>query len=404
MASVITQNRRVVSGLRPTGRLHLGHYYGVLKEWVRLQHEYECFYFVADWHALSTQFEHSDSIRDNVWEMVIDWLAVGIDPGDTKLFLQSRVPEHAEMHLLLSMITPLAWLERVPSYRERRESSETELDTYGFLGYPLLQAADVLMYKAGLVPVGEDHIPHIELARDIARRFNFLFGREPDFEEKAEAAIAKIGRRNAKLYRRLRKDFQEHGDGEALAKAQALLETQQNISVGDVERLFGYLEGGGKIILPEPHELATDIGRMPGLDGLKMSKRAGNTIELREAPDSVAQKINTMPTDPARARLSDPGEPAKCPVYGLHEIFSDDTCRAWVMEGCRTAQFGCLKCKEPLIDSIVSEQQPILERAKEYEQDPEVVRSVIAEGTEAARDIARETLDEVHHAMNLVYR
>jgi tryptophanyl-tRNA synthetase len=405
VATVPVQHQRVLSGMRATGRLHMGHYHGVLKNWVKLQHEYDCYFFVADWHALTTHYETPGIIAESVWEMVIDWLACGIDPGDSKLFLQSRVPEHAELHLLLSMITPVSWLERVPTYRDQQERlKDLDLATYGFLGYPLLQSADILIYKAGLVPVGEDQLAHIELTREVARRFNYLFGRAPDFEEKAESAISKMGKRNARLYRELRKTYQEQGNVEALEKAQALLESQQNITLGDRERLFGYLEGGGKMILPEPQALLTPASRMPGLDGQKMSKSYNNTIGLREEPDAVAQKLRTMPTDPARVRRTDPGDPGKCPVWQLHEVYSDDARRAWVREGCTTAGIGCLDCKQPVIDAVLAEQAPIRERALEYAEQPEVVRSIVAEGCDQARDVARETLEEVREVMGLRYR
>nr|MBS0021160.1 tryptophan--tRNA ligase [Gammaproteobacteria bacterium] len=405
MAPLPAHYQRVISGMRPTGPLHLGHYHGVLKSWVQLQHEYECFFFVADWHALTTHYEDPQVIGANLWDMVIDWLAAGIDPGAATLFIQSRVPEHAELHLLLSMIVPLGWLERVPTYREQQtQLKEKDLATYGFLGYPLLQSADILAYRAGLVPVGEDQVAHIELTRELARRFNYLYGRDPGFEDKAEAAIRKLGKRNARFYRSLRKSYQEQGDEEAVDKARALLETAQNISVGDRERLYGYLEGGGKIILPEPEAWLTPTSKMPGLDGQKMSKSYGNTIGLREDPESVRKKLRTMPTDPARVRRIDPGEPEKCPVWQLHKIYSTEDTRRWVEEGCRSAGIGCLDCKQPVIDAVLAEQRPLREKAAEYLDQPETVRGIIAEGCDAARDVARETLDEVRHAMQLVYR
>ncbi len=400
-----TQQRRVLSGMRPTGRLHLGHYHGVLKNWVDLQHTYDCFFFVADWHALTTHYEDPAIIEATVWDMVIDWLAAGVSPGSACLFVQSRVPEHAELHLLLSMITPLGWLERVPSYKDQQERlKERDLATYGFLGYPLLQSADILIYKAGFVPVGEDQVAHVELTREIARRFNHMYGREPDFEQKAETAIAKMGKKNARLYREQRRRYQEQGDQQALEVARALLQSQQNISVGDKERLFGFLEGSGKIILVEPQALLTSAARMPGLDGQKMSKSYANTIELRADPDEVTQKLRTMPTDPARVRRSDPGDPEKCPVWQFHHIYSDERTRDWVVEGCRSAGIGCLECKQRVIDEVVTELQSLRERAREYEEDPEVVREIIAEGSEVARDAARDTLDEVRKAMGLAYR
>ena len=391
--------------MRPTGRLHLGHYHGVLKNWIRLQHEYECFFFVADWHALTTDYDRTDGIPESVFDIFVDWLSAGINPGEATLFVQSRVPEHAELHLLLSMITPLSWLERVPSYKDQQEKlNERDLSTYGFLGYPLLQAADILIYKAGFVPVGEDQVAHIEMSREVARRFNYLYGREPGFEELAESAAKKMGKKNARLYFDIRKNYQEDGDLAALDKGRALLESQQNITLGDRERLFGYLEGGGKSILPEPQALLTPESKTPGLDGEKMSKSYQNTIGLREGPESVTQKLRTMPTDPARVRRSDPGNPDKCPVWRFHEIYSnEDTC-SWVREGCRTALIGCLDCKQPVIDSVLKEQQPIRERAEEFQDDPDIVRAIIDEGSEMARDTARDTLEDVRDAMNLVYR
>jgi tryptophanyl-tRNA synthetase len=391
--------------MRPTGRLHLGHYHGVLKNWVELQHSYECYYFVADWHALTTHYEDPRIIAETTWDMVVDWLAAGVSPGSARLFIQSRVPEHAELHLLLSMITPLGWLERVPSFKDQQERlKELDLATYGFLGYPLLQSADILIYKAGYVPVGDDQVAHVELTREVARRFNHMYGREADFEKKAETAIAKMGKKNARLYREQRRRYQERGDQQALEVARALLETQQNISFGDKERLFGFLEGSGKIILPEPQALLTQAARMPGLDGQKMSKSYANTIELRADPDEVSKKLRTMPTDPARVRRSDPGDPEKCPVWQLHQVYSDNDTRDWVVQGCRSAGIGCLECKQPVIDKVVAEINTLRERAREYEEDPNVVREIIAEGTEAARDTARDTLDEVRKAMGVVYR
>ncbi len=405
MATVPKQHQRVLSGMRPTGQLHLGHLHGVLNNWIKLQHEYECYFFVADWHALTTHYDEPEIIERNLWDMVVDWLAVGIDPSDATLFVQSRIPEHAELHLLLSMMTPLGWLERVPSYKDQQESlREKDLATYGFLGYPLLQSADILAYKASLVPVGEDQVAHIELTREVARRFNYMYGREPGFEQKVESAIRKMGKKNARLYRDLRRRFQEQGEEPALETARALVQEQQNISLGDRERLFGDLEGGGKVILPEPSPMLTPAPKMPGLDGQKMSKSYNNTITLREAPESVTQKLRTMPTDPARVRRTDAGEPQRCPVWPLHQVYSTEETRAWVEDGCRRAKIGCLDCKQPVIDAMLAEQAPIRERALEYLDTPDVVRSVIAEGCEAARDVAQETLEDVRHAMGLVYR
>lgn len=395
---------RVLSGMRPTGTLHLGHFHGVLKNWVTLQHEHQCLFFVADWHALTTHYESPQIIEKSVWDMVIDWLAAGVDPAQATLFIQSRVPEHAELHLLLSMITPLSWLERVPSYKDQQEKLvEKDLSTYGFLGYPLLQGADILIYRANLVPVGEDQVPHIEFTREIARRFNHLYGREPGFEDKAELAIKKLGTKRAKLYRDLRVRYQQDGDAEALDAARALLDEAQNLSLGDRERLFGYLEGGGKMILSEPQALLTAASRMPGLDGQKMSKSYHNTITMREDEESVARKVRTMPTDPARIRRSDPGDPAKCPVWPLHLVYSDDERRNWVQEGCRSAGIGCLECKQPVIDAILAEQRPMRARAEYFLQDPTLVQNIIEDGCERARKLAAETMRDVRQAMGIQY-
>ena len=395
---------RVLSGMRPTGGLHLGHYHGVLKNWIELQHEFECLFFVADWHALTTHYDTPEIIEEHVWDMVIDWLAAGVDPAQATLFIQSRVPAHAELHLLLSMITPLGWLERVPSYKDQQEKLvEKELNTYGFLGYPLLQSADILIYRATRVPVGEDQTPHIEFTREIARRFNHVYGKEPGFQEKAEAAVKKLGSRKARLYRDLRNRYQEQGDEEALAAAKSLLDEQQNLSMGDQERLFGYLEGGGKMILSEPEALLTAASKMPGLDGQKMSKSYNNTITLREDPASVTRKIRTMPTDPARVRRIDPGTPEKCPVWQFHLVYSDEDTKKWAYEGCITAGIGCLDCKQPVIDAILAEQRPMHQRARMYEEEPSLVRNIIADGCEKADKLAQETMREVREAMGLDY-
>ncbi|MCP8474523.1 tryptophan--tRNA ligase [Pseudomonas sp. ZM24] len=404
MASVDSQ-RRVLSGMRPTGRLHLGHYHGVLQNWVKLQHEYECFFSIVDWHALTTEYDDTGGIRQHVRDMAIDWLAVGVSPSASTMFIQSQVPEHAELHLLLSMICPLSWLERVPTYKELQEKlSHKDLSTYGFLGYPLLQAADILIYRAGLVPVGSDQFAHVEFSREIARRFNHLYGGEDDFEERVQTAISRLGKKTGKLYTSLRRTWQEQGDGEALETARALLKEQQSLTLGDRERLFGYLEGSSRLLLPEPQTLTSHEPKMPGLDGQKMSKSHGNTIVLRDSPAEVEEKISRMPTDPARVHRNDPGDPARCPVWQWHLIYSDEGCRNWVQEGCRSAGIGCLDCKRPLIASIQQELAPIQERALDYEDNPELVRSILAEGSERAREAARETLVEVRQAMGLTYR
>ncbi len=393
---------RVLSGMRPTGALHLGHYHGVLKNWVRLQAEYPCFFFVADWHALTTHYETPEVIQESVWEMVIDWLAAGVDPNQATLFIQSRVPEHSELFLLLAMGTPLGWLERVPTYKDQIEKlKEKDLQTYGFLGYPLLQAADILIYRALYVPVGEDQVPHVEMTREVARRFNHLYGREPGFEEKALEAVKKLGSKRAKLYLELRNAYQERGEDEALMQAQALLQEAQSLSMGDRERLFGYLEGARKIILVEPQALLTEAARMPGLDGQKMSKSYANTISIREAPEEVIRLVRTMPTDPARVRRTDPGNPAHCPLWQFHQAYSDQTTKDWAQKGCQSASIGCLDCKQPVIDAILLEQQPMFERAQQYLDDPSLLRSIIADGSDKARKVAQETMRDVREAMGL---
>lgn len=395
---------RVLSAMRPTGRLHLGHYHGVLKNWLTLQNEHDSYFFVADWHAFTTHYSDNIDLANNVSEMVVDWLAAGINPNTSTIFVQSKVPEHAELHLLLSMSTPLSWLERVPSYKDQQEKLKTkDLGTYGFLGYPLLQSADILIYKAGLVPVGEDQVAHIELTREVARRFNYVYGREADFEEKAEAAITKMGKKQAKSYRSLRKTYQETGDLEALDKAQALLEEQQNITLGDRERLLGYVEGIGRIILPEPKSILTKASKMPGLDGQKMSKSYGNTISLRDTTQEIETKIKRMPTDPARIKLTDAGDPKKCPVWQLHKVYSDEQTCDWVKDGCTNAKMGCIECKQPVIDAIKNELEPMQERIVKYQADPELIKQIIHEGSEKARSVAQETMIEVREAMGINY-
>jgi tryptophanyl-tRNA synthetase len=397
---------RVLSGMRPTGAMHLGHYHGALKNWVRLQNEFPCLFFAADWHALTTHYEDPSVIEKTVWDMFIDWLACGIDPTKATLFIQSRVPQHAELTMLLSFFTPLAWLERVPTYKdlvEKHAEQGRDILTYGFLGYPLMQSADILIYRANRVPVGEDQVSHIELTREIARRFNHLFGRENGFEEKANSAVKKMGPKKAKLYQSLRRRFQEQGDGNALAQARDLVDDVQNLSLGDKERLYGFIEGGGRMILVEPEALLTETPKLLGLDGQKMSKSYDNAIMLREPPESVTQKIRKMQTDPARVRRTDPGNPERCPVWNLHLVYSDKPTQEWVWKGCTTAGIGCLDCKQPVIEAINAELKPIRERAAQYEEDPTLTRNIIQDGCEKASDLADETMRDVREAMGLNY-
>ena len=398
------KDHRVLSGMRPTGQMHLGHYHGVLKNWIELQNEYDSYYFVADWHAFTTHYADNIDLESNVSDMVVDWLAAGINPSTSTIFVQSKVPEHAELHLLLSMSTPISWLERVPSFKDQQEKLKTkDLSTYGFLGYPLLQSADILIYKAGLVPVGEDQVSHVEFTREVARRFNYIYGRESGFEEKAELAVNKMGKKQAKLYRKLRKAYQETGNDESLVKARALLGEQQNITLGDRERLLGYIEGLGKIILIEPKALLTKASKMPGLDGQKMSKSYENMISLRDDPEVITQKIKKMTTDPARIKLSDPGDPNKCPVWQMHQIYSTQDTLDWVVEGCTKAKIGCIECKGPVIDSVISELGPMQERIAKYQSNPNLIQEIIFDGSERARSVAKNTLEEVRDAMGITY-
>lgn len=395
-------NRRVLSGMRPTGALHLGNYYGALRNWLDLQYQYECFFFVADWHALTTGYENTANLEDHVWEVVIDWLAAGLNPGACTLFIQSRVPEHAELHLLLSMITPLGWLERVPTYKDQMEQlKDKDLGTYGFLGYPLLQSADILLYRAHFVPVGEDQVAHVEITREVARRFNHLYGREADIEDKVKRALKQLGSRTAGMYKELRRQYQEQGDAESLAKARSLVEGNARLSLADAERLLGYVEGTGRAILTEPQALLTPTPKLPGLDGRKMSKSYANTIGLREDPDTVAKKLKTMQTDPARVRRTDAGDPDKCPVFDLHRVYSTEDIRQWADAGCRSAGIGCIECKKPLIDAVVSQIREIRARAQEFEENPDLVRGIINEGCERARDAARRTMTDVRDSIGL---
>jgi tryptophanyl-tRNA synthetase len=400
--SAIAGPRRVLSGMRPTGPLHLGNYHGALRNWVELQYQYECYFFIADWHALTTGYDDTTRLQEYIRDVLIDWLAAGLNPGVATLFIQSHVPEHAELHLLLSMITPLGWLERVPTYKDlQAELKEKDLATFGFLGYPVLQSADILLYRPAFVPVGEDQSAHVEVTREIARRFNHIYGRETDFEAKAERAVKSLGGRNSTAYRQLRRKFQESGDAPSLERARALVQSNNRITVADRERLLGYLEGSGVSILPEPQVLLTAAPKVPGLDGRKMSKSYGNTIGLREDPQVISEKLRAMKTDPARVRRTDPGDPDKCPVWDLHKIYSDEATRQWANAGCRSAGIGCLDCKQPLIDKIVEEVSAMRRRGQEFEEHPELIRDIVAEGAEKAREVARQTLEDVRRAMHL---
>lgn len=321
--------------MRPTGSLHLGHYHGVLKNWLKLQDQYDCYFCIVDWHALTTHYDENAFISQDVFNMAVTWLAVGIDPQKSPIFIQSQMPEHAELHLLLSMITPLSWLTRVPTYKDQQEKlKEKDLATYGFLGYPLLQAADIFAYNANCVPVGEDQVPHIEMAREIARRFNFMYQRE---------------------------------------------------------------------VIVEPKALLSHAPKLPGLDGQKMSKSYHNTIALNDAPSVVEHKIKTMPTDPARVRRTDKGEPERCPVWQFHKVYSDEATKEWVQTGCRSAGIGCIDCKAPVIKAVQQELAPIQEKMQHYQARPQEVATLLQQGMQRAKKTAQQTLSEVKSAMGLSY-
>ena len=398
---------RVLSGMRPTGALHLGHYHGALKNWVKLQHDHDCFFFVADWHALTTHYEDREVIEKAVYDMVIDWIAAGLDPETATIFIQSRLPEHAELFTLLAMGTPLAWLERMPTYKDQIEKlKDKDLATYGFLGYPLLQAADILIYRAAYVPVGEDQAPHVEITREVARRFNHLYGRAANHDEQIAVSLAKLSKDDARYVLKQRKAYGQDGSLEALSRGEAVVKRAREadlIDNNDTELLLGHLKGSGKSVLTEPSVLLTETSKLPGLDGDKMSKSRGNTIAMRDEPAAVAQKIKRMPTDPQRVRRNDAGDPTRCPVWQFHQVYSDAATKDWVVQGCTTAGIGCLDCKQPVIDAIVREQQPWRERAEPYLSNPKEIHRIVEMGTERARKVARETMKDVREAMGLNY-
>ena len=370
--------------MRPTGKLHLGNLVGALQNWVKLQDEYESYYFVADWHMLTTGYENTLDLRQDTWETVSDWLACGLDPNKATFFVQSRLPEHAELHLLFSMVTPLSWLERVPTYKEQLENiRDHDINTYGFLGYPLLQAADILMYKANAVPVGEDQVPHVEFTREVARRFNLAFG---ELEPTPGAVRLRMTR--------------DSSDDQAAASAKIT----QLFRAGSLDNRAAWLNDGlGHVIpiFPEPEALLTSAPRLPGTDGRKMSKSYGNAIFLTDAPDVVSKKLATMVTDPARKRRSDPGNPDVCPVYDLHKIFSAQGTIDRVNRECRTAEIGCVDCKKLAAGHLNASLAPIQERRKPYEQNPQEVWDVLEEGTAKARAVAQATMREVRAAVKL---
>ena len=393
--------KRVLSGMRASGRLHLGHYFGALKNWVALQKDYECFYFVADWHGLTTHYETPELVRDSSLDMVIDWLAVGISPQKSVLFLQSQVPQHAELHLLLSMITPVSWLERVPSYKEQKALlKDKDLSTYGFLGYPLLQSADILIYRAGWVPVGKDQESHIEITREIARRFNHIYGNSKRIKQRCEKLLDEMTPKRRTLFSQQRTSYLEKGNKQAYSEARSSL-LDASYGEEDLLILLGYLEGTGKVILPMPQALLSENAKMPGLDGRKMSKSYDNAIFLRDDADTIMSKLLRMPTDPARKRRTDKGDPEKCPVWDWHKVYSTKDTLHWVDEGCRSAGIGCMDCKKRLGDKVIESQRPFAEKAMEYLKDKAQVLKLLQDGKARASDEAEQTLTPIRELMGV---
>ena len=398
MSESSNQRRRILSGMRPTGKLHLGNLVGALQNWVKLQDEYESYHFVADWHMLTTGYENTLSLRQDTWEMVADWLACGLDPHKATFFIQSRLPEHAELHLLFSMVTPLSWLERIPTYKEQLANiTDRDLHTYGFLGYPLLQAADILMYKAHAVPVGEDQVPHVEFTREVARRFNLVFGelKLPKAEDSDWAGSAITWAMEAldiKVVPGKTIGF-DIVNFLPVAFRRASLEQRAEC----LNQHLGELRG----IFPEPEALLTSAPRLPGTDGRKMSKSYNNAIFLTDTPEVVSKKLATMMTDPARKRRSDPGNPDVCPVFDLHKVFSAPETIERVNRECRTAEIGCVDCKKLAAGHLNAFLAPIQERRRPFEQNPQEVWDILEDGTRQARAVAQATMTEVRAAVKL---
>ena len=385
----IPSRPRVLSGMRPTGRLHLGNYMGALYNWVRLQHEYDCYFFIADLHALTTDYADPSRLKQSIFDIAIDFLAAGLNPGKCTMFIQSHVPQHAELHLLFSMFTPLGWLERVPTYKDQQEQlREKDLATYGFLGYPLLQAADILLYKPDFVPVGADQVAHVELTREVARRFNSLYPGE--FFTSPEAAPWEL---SAILEKARKLAGEPQGSTRTDFSPRQLFEAAQQ-----TKKLSPF---GVREILPEPQVLLTPSPKLPGLDGRKMSKSYKNHIELSESDESIRAKLKVMVTDPARVRREDPGNPDICPVFDLHKVFSSEETQLKAAEGCRSASIGCIECKSWLADAIVATIAPIRERREDLARRPSVVNDVLANGKDRAAKRANETLAEAKHAMGI---
>ena len=388
--------KRVLSGMRPTGRLHIGHYFGALKNWIEMQEKFECFYFVADWHALTSDYADSSLIAQNTLEIGIDWLAAGLDPAKATFFVQSQVPEHAELHLLLSMVTPLGWLERVPTYKEQLDNiKDKNLHTYGFLGYPVLQSADIVMYDADLVPVGEDQVAHVELTREIVRRFNYFNGGklQPGLSQADQWKAAEI------VIPKLPPGYFEGGVKGDFSNLMADARSEMGL-----EAYLQALRSNPKYftnpdILREPEAMLTTTPRIPGTDGRKMSKSYGNAISFTEEDDAIRKKTRVMVTDPARKRRTDPGNPDVCPVYDWHKLFSPQQTLDWAAQGCRTAGIGCIECKEAMAENLIKWIAPVRARRRQYEEQPERVQEILAEGSVQARKTAVQTMSRVRNAV-----
>jgi tryptophanyl-tRNA synthetase len=393
---------RVLSTMSPIGPMHLGHYFGAVTAWKKLQYEFDCFFMVADLHNICRHSTADSKLM--IEDMIINWLACGIDPSQATLFIQSRVPEQSELMLLLAAITPLSWLERVPSYKERITALEhTDLNSYGYLGLPLLQSSGILTYGAKFVTITEENIALLEFTREIARRFNHLFGREEGFAELAQESIKKLGSKKAEIYQELLIKFQQDGSEESREKARFLLQDALNLAHGDRERLFAFLENKSKVFLTEPQILPHKSSWIPGIDGQKMAHGTSNTINLRDDHETISKKIRNMVTDPARIRRNDKGSPDRCPVWKLHEIYSTPNIQEWCSTGCTTADIGCLDCKQPLIDAISRQQQDLINNAAPYIEDPTLVKRIISDGCLRAREVASENIKQIKQAMNIDY-
>jgi tryptophanyl-tRNA synthetase len=390
----VAKRKRVLSGMRPTGRLHLGHFFGALQNWLKLQEEYDCFFFVADWHALTTHYEDTSSVAENTLQVAIDWLSVGLNPEKSTLFVQSQILEHAELHLLLSMITPLSWLERVPTYKEQIENlKERDLGTYGFLGYPLLQAADIVMYGEPrvelLVPVGEDQVPHVELTREVVRRFNTAF-----FEIQKQP--------NEKQMKELRDAFESKADvasHKGLIEWEPLLRKIHSSPIELRQSVFANAKIKTAEILAEPGHLLTQTPRLPGLDGRRMSKSYGNAIWLSDPPEELRAKVRNMLTDPQRVKRTDPGRPEICPVFAWHKLFSGPDLIARIDRECRTAAIGCVDCKKLMAENLITWIEPVQARRKEFEAQPRRVWDILDAGGKKAHAAARRTMKRVRDSI-----